>query len=947
MYTTTSITTPKRVIAFILLLNQLLTSCTNFNLPSKKEVSTIREQADQKRTKEARKVVYNEQADQHIYLEGDPPSPQPTENQQSLSSKDKKAFFHPSQQTNTPTPTYIPFSSTPPLTREQQPANKASDQRSIPFPVNKHVRATLGQMKDLELYQRGVKAKRDQVEQFGKLAKPLTFQDVTNPDTITPSTEETTELGSFSTEEGHQILFTHQKGIWSAIVKEGWPGGFSRQLNLPVYLEPGFTIEDITKHIPAWQKNHIQIILPEQLVNGEGYVYIGRRGFLGGGNEASKGSSSGAGRDHTGSEHSHASSKYSSNDTSSSSKPSSSKPSSSNKTSSGGNTFSNSTTHITIPHVAKDTPISMPRGVEAYLERAAESSKESSSSSIKSSGESGGASRSYLKEVNKMRDKLDRCVLGMTMGWQDRPTAFTPSHDIATSSKPETGQQASFSFTQRSNTVEAKSKELFASQQQGNLKQTVAPKEDKPTVSSNSTTSYFTSSSPRSRSPIRHSPIMRSSSPAISKWESEQDKEEKERITTQKEWDQLEDEIQNKFSQASVSSLPEAYEAQRQIQSYIEKVKAYAQHSYLSSSTQQLLKELDKVLYKLGTIVKDFKDIATYDKLIDDINERLGKENEEFNKVQAKKNAEEIIAKAQEFKIHVKNTIKQLEEFKTKRDKRDSLTKLRENLQTLEEVIQLQSEKKEWLAKYNAAIELAGQHIAERIEQEKEHLCNQAKISSDNYTINIEPKPGVTLPQIKAMFSGENNTKVNLQNLLDSLNIKVNFSSKEEESEKPGVNADQPEAATMKESKEEVKEQETKRYSINVEGIELNREGFVLNNPHMAENITKLYQALVQELGTKDFKFQVIGGDRYKGEDGKVYSSTDHTLIEDSGPAHIRGNAVDLLIRLADDSDIIPVEIVKRALEKTAFIFDPNAMPRKYPNKHYHLQFPKSKDDTK
>lgn len=252
MYTTTRITTPKRVIAFVLLLNQLLTSCVNFNVPSKKEVSTIGEQADQQRAKEARKVVYSEQVDQHIYLGGDPPSPQPTESQQPLSVQNKKAPFHQSQQTNTP------FPSTPPLTSKQQPATKASDQQSIPFSVNKHVRSTLGPMKDFELYRRGTKAKRDQAEQFGRLAKPLTFQVVTNEETITLSTiEEATQLGPFSAKEGQQVLFIHQKGAWRAIVKEEWPGGFSRQLNLPVYGELGFTIENIAKHSPTWQKHYI------------------------------------------------------------------------------------------------------------------------------------------------------------------------------------------------------------------------------------------------------------------------------------------------------------------------------------------------------------------------------------------------------------------------------------------------------------------------------------------------------------------------------------------------------------------------------------------------------------------------------------------------------------------------------------------------------------------
>ena len=108
----------------------------------------------------------------------------------------------------------------------------------------------------------------------------------------------------------------------------------------------------------------------------------------------------------------------------------------------------------------------------------------------------------------------------------------------------------------------------------------------------------------------------------------------------------------------------------------------------------------------------------------------------------------------------------------------------------------------------------------------------------------------------------------------------------------------------------------------------------------MPENIQKLYSSLVQELGHEDFQFQITGGDRYI-KDGKVYSSTNNSLIGKSGPAHIRGDAVDLRIKLKDNSDIIPYETVKTAVKGTDFIFDPKALPEKYPDKHYHLQFPK------
>ena len=139
-----------------------------------------------------------------------------------------------------------------------------------------------------------------------------------------------------------------------------------------------------------------------------------------------------------------------------------------------------------------------------------------------------------------------------------------------------------------------------------------------------------------------------------------------------------------------------------------------------------------------------------------------------------------------------------------------------------------------------------------------------------------------------------------------------------------------------------------KSYSMEVDGRELNPDNYVLNNPHMEENIIKLYKLLVEELGHANFQFQVTGGDRYKGEDGKIHSSTDHSIIKDSGAAHLRGDAVDLRIKLADGSDIIPLSVVQRLVDKyTKFIFDPKAMPDRYSDKHYHLQFPKPKKDDK
>ena len=59
----------------------------------------------------------------------------------------------------------------------------------------------------------------------------------------------------------------------------------------------------------------------------------------------------------------------------------------------------------------------------------------------------------------------------------------------------------------------------------------------------------------------------------------------------------------------------------------------------------------------------------------------------------------------------------------------------------------------------------------------------------------------------------------------------------------------------------------------------------------------------------------------------------------------VRGDAVDLRIRLADGSDIIPLEIVEKLTTKyTKLSLDYNALPSIYPNKHYHLQLPNTKE---
>ena len=138
------------------------------------------------------------------------------------------------------------------------------------------------------------------------------------------------------------------------------------------------------------------------------------------------------------------------------------------------------------------------------------------------------------------------------------------------------------------------------------------------------------------------------------------------------------------------------------------------------------------------------------------------------------------------------------------------------------------------------------------------------------------------------------------------------------------------------------------RPSIVVNGRELNPDKYVLNNPYMADNIAKLYRGLVEKLGHSNFQFQVTGGDRYIGKDGKIYSKTNDSLIPEANKysAHVDkwgARAVDFRIKLADGSDIIPRSIVEKAVAKTLFIFDEHALPEDYKDRHYHLQLPNTK----
>jgi hypothetical protein len=86
------------------------------------------------------------------------------------------------------------------------------------------------------------------------------------------------------TQGGHKVKLEHRDGKWMAQVNRNLLLDFSQALYLPVYVESGFIIETLLKHGPSYQKHYIDVCFPKQdYQRGLGYVYIGRKGLLGGG----------------------------------------------------------------------------------------------------------------------------------------------------------------------------------------------------------------------------------------------------------------------------------------------------------------------------------------------------------------------------------------------------------------------------------------------------------------------------------------------------------------------------------------------------------------------------------------------------------------------------------------------------------------------------------------
>jgi hypothetical protein len=130
----------------------------------------------------------------------------------------------------------------------------------------------------------------------------------------------------------------------------------------------------------------------------------------------------------------------------------------------------------------------------------------------------------------------------------------------------------------------------------------------------------------------------------------------------------------------------------------------------------------------------------------------------------------------------------------------------------------------------------------------------------------------------------------------------------------------------------------TQASTVGNQGRNLNPDGYVFNNPQVPENVQKLHDGIAGELGTADFVFQVTGGDRYIGPDGRIYSATDGSLISASSltSPHLieRGaRAADLRV------DGVPNEVFDRVL-RTQTDFLPANTIRGYDDGHTHVALP-------
>ncbi|MBX9890563.1 MAG: hypothetical protein K2X94_04800 [Amoebophilaceae bacterium] len=86
--------------------------------------------------------------------------------------------------------------------------------------------------------------------------------------------------------EGHQVTLYQTTSGWVAKVEEKLPAGFKHVIDMAVFIEEGFTVEQLLETAPHVKNNQLQVTLPTN--NQQGWVYIGNGGLRGGGGGVSR-----------------------------------------------------------------------------------------------------------------------------------------------------------------------------------------------------------------------------------------------------------------------------------------------------------------------------------------------------------------------------------------------------------------------------------------------------------------------------------------------------------------------------------------------------------------------------------------------------------------------------------------------------------------------------------
>ncbi|MHB9147892.1 MAG: hypothetical protein ACYC2U_05780 [Candidatus Amoebophilus sp.] len=147
-------------------------------------------------------------------------------------------------------------------------------------PKNNSPSITLIRGKALELHKKEAQDKREQAKPYNEVDIAAS---ITNSNGIAKQLTEEQAIPRYIAKGGDQVYPAFVEGKWMAVVKEHAPIGFSRTHYLELYLAPGFTINELSKHSLKWQESHIAVVFAEHSKNGKGYVYIGEKGLLGGG----------------------------------------------------------------------------------------------------------------------------------------------------------------------------------------------------------------------------------------------------------------------------------------------------------------------------------------------------------------------------------------------------------------------------------------------------------------------------------------------------------------------------------------------------------------------------------------------------------------------------------------------------------------------------------------